>query len=66
MIELLFVVWLDASPTTCERRAMQFVDVSPMACAMGAQPLLAQWAEEHPGWQVRRWTCQPGNVRRDT
>lgn len=38
---------------------MQFSDVSLMACTLGAQPHLAQWINEHPGWQIQRWTCQP-------
>lgn len=59
MIELVFVVCLSASPTSCEDRAMQFSDVSLMACTLGAQPHLAQWINEHPGWQIQRWTCQP-------
>lgn len=26
-------------------------------CAMAAPPYFAQWTEEHPQWQVRRWRC---------
>ncbi len=65
MIELAFVVCLSASSTTCESRAMQFSDISVRACTMGAQPQLAQWVNEHPGWQVRRWTCQPFDASLD-
>ena len=59
MIELAFVVCLSTSPTTCEHRALQFTDVSVTTCTQGAQPQLAQWVNEHPGWQIQRWTCQP-------
>ena len=59
MIELAFVVCLSAAPTTCENRALQFTDLTPTACVMGAQPQLAQWVGEHPGWNIQRWSCRP-------
>ena len=59
MIEIMFVVCLSAEPTTCDSKAMQFSDMSMMSCAMCAQPLLAQWVNEHPDWEIQRWTCQP-------
>jgi hypothetical protein len=65
MIELVFVVCLSADPTTCERRALQFTDVSTTTCALGAQPELARWAGEHPGWRIQRWTCRPVALGRD-
>ncbi len=58
MIELVFVACLAATPTTCEERRMQYVNVSLMECMMGAQPQLAQWSETHPGWRVGRWQCR--------
>lgn len=57
MIELVFVVCLQSEPQICEERAMMFVDVTPMACMMGAQPQLAKWANEHPKWKVSGWKC---------
>lgn len=65
MIELIFVVCLSAVPTTCERRAMQFMDITVMTCNFGAQPELARWASEHPGWRIQRWTCQPAQPGTD-
>jgi hypothetical protein len=59
VIEIMFVVCLSAEPTTCNTKGMQFSDMSMMACMMCAQPLLAQWVEEHPGWEITRWACQP-------
>lgn len=59
MIELVFVVCLSAEPTVCERRSLQFSDLTTTSCVMGAQPQLAQWAGTHPGWLIQRWTCQP-------
>lgn len=59
MIELAFVVCLNAEPDTCEHRAMQFNDISVISCTLAAQPELARWVEEHPGWRIQRWTCRP-------
>jgi hypothetical protein len=59
MIELAFVACLNTSPTSCDDKALQFMDVSMMSCIMGAQPQLAKWVNEHPGWEIHRWTCQP-------
>lgn len=58
MIELIFVACLSAAPTTCERGALQFTDITVTACTFGAQPELARWAGEHPGWSIRRWSCR--------
>lgn len=31
--------------------------VTPLQCLMQSQTLLAKWSDEHPGWQVKRWSC---------
>jgi hypothetical protein len=28
---------------------------------MRAQPVVAQWAGDHPQWQIERWKCQPSS-----
>ena len=38
------------------------VNMDAMQCAMAAPPYFAQWAEEHPKWQIRRWKCQPSGL----
>ena len=65
MIELIFVACLHTAPDTCERQAMQFTDITARACTVGAPPHLAKWTEEHPGWRVTRWTCQPMGFEHD-
>lgn len=65
MIELVFVVCLSAAPANCERHAMQFADLTVMACMAGAQPQLARWVGDHPGWRIQRWTCQPLGTEHD-
>jgi hypothetical protein len=34
------------------------VDPSPMACMMAAQPLAAQYLEEHPAYRLSSWRCE--------
>lgn len=65
MTELLFVVCLAASPNVCEEQSMQYIAVTPRACLMQAQPQLARWAVEHPGWNVQRWSCRLARQGRD-
>ena len=63
MIELVFVACLLSAPERCEEKALLFADVTPMACMMGAQPQLAQWAETHPKWSIARWSCRLVDTR---
>ncbi len=32
-------------------------EVTMMTCLVAAQPELAKWANEHPGYVVKRWSC---------
>lgn len=63
--ELVFVVCLSTEPAVCESKVLQFSDTSVMVCVMSAQPVLAQWTSEHPGWTVQRWTCRPKGSERN-
>jgi len=58
MIELLFVACLSTAPDTCRERSLLYTDITPMTCAMGAQPELAKWVATHPNWTISRWKCQ--------
>ena len=31
-------------------------------CTMAAQPVVAQWAGDHPQWQIKGWKCQPSTL----
>jgi hypothetical protein len=65
MIELVFVACLTANSGHCEEKSMLFAEnLTPMACMMQAQPELAKWVNEHPKWQVSKWSCRSGNTRR--
>ena len=58
MVELVFVACLLSSQDECQDRSLLFADISPMVCMIQAQSQLAEWAEAHPGWTIRRWSCQ--------
>ena len=61
MIELAFIVCLIDSPDRCRDVGLTYSaeNLTPMQCVIRAQPELAKWANEHPGWQVKRFTCRP-------
>ena len=54
MVELVFLVCLEAAPKTCRTERLSFADVSSMTCLMGAPAQLASWSERHPGWRIER------------
>jgi hypothetical protein len=53
------LVCLVASPQTCreERIALSFEQHDPRMCMAGAVPVIAEWMEGRPEWQISRWTC---------
>jgi hypothetical protein len=61
MIELALIVCLSADPHKCKDVGLVYDSeaLTPMQCLMRAQPEIAKWAETHPRWQVKRWTCRP-------
>ena len=61
MIELLIVACLIDDPAQCKDIVLTYASesVTPLQCAMGAQPEIAKWITEHPRWQVARWSCRP-------
>lgn len=65
MIELIFVVCLSAQPSTCEEKALQFVDMPMMGCMTGGQAVLARWVNEHEGWEIQSWGCRHVRVGED-
>lgn len=58
MIVLAFVACLEATPEICRDRNLMFAEtMSPQQCLMRAQPELAKWCNEHPGWRIGSWRC---------
>lgn len=63
MISLVLVVCLSSSPVICRTEPQPFEGSSRMACMILGERLAADWIEEHPDWQVRRWHCMAGRLR---
>mgnify|MGYP001252801103 FL=1 len=63
MIALVVSACFLADPGLCRTFRMPLPDQqSAIDCAKSAVPFLPQWAEEHPGWQINRWSCADSNI----
>jgi hypothetical protein len=53
-----------AEPQRCEEFHMPFLRHTVVADCVTKQPTfeIVQWATEHPGWTVKKWTCGPPRV----
>ena len=60
VIELLLAVCLIDNPGNCKDVHLTYSAeaLTPMQCAMQAQPEIAKWIREHPGWVTKRYTCR--------
>lgn len=58
-MNLVLLVCLAASPETCreERLLVSYELVDARACMMGSAPIIAEWIDANPEWQVSRWKC---------
>jgi hypothetical protein len=65
MMWLVVMVCATSQPKLCEDQHFQFVwSGSLQQCAVAAQPYIAQWVGEHPGWAAMRWHCEhPGKQK---
>ncbi|HMK89090.1 MAG TPA: hypothetical protein VK446_05595 [Methylocystis sp.] len=59
LIQLVLTVCALAQPSVCEERRLTYSieSGSLFGCMMQAQPMIAQWAGEHPSLRVTRWRC---------
>ncbi len=58
-IDLIVVVCSVTNPNICREEHLMFQTLGSLnACAMQAQPYLAQWIGEHPSLHVVRWRCE--------
>ena len=61
MIALVISACLFADPTVCSSFRMPLSqEYDARRCSTEVIPLLPQWAEEHPGWQITKWSCNLG------
>jgi hypothetical protein len=59
MIELVLLVCLASNPTECHKEWPLFesTQTSMHACMFEGQRQAVQWAEAHPKYRVRKWSC---------
>lgn len=65
MIELVLVVCLAATPTSCREERPGFAGLSMTSCVMQGQMLVARWLTEHPFLTLSRWRCEPAAARQE-
>lgn len=57
-VELVFVVCLTSESGACREERHLFAEpATVMGCLVGAQPFMASWTEQNPGWAVSTWRC---------
>ncbi len=58
MIALIVSACFISDPDMCRAFQIPMPDqTNAFACVMSAPPMLPQWAEDHPGWTVTKWSC---------
>ena len=63
MITLIVSACLISDPQSCKTFRLPITDQeSTFSCIMAAPPLLPQWTDDHPGWQITKWTCGSSQV----
>jgi hypothetical protein len=62
MLALVVFACLTATPSECrDHRVPLDAAVDPTRCMLMALPFVAKWADEHPGWEVRKFECRPAS-----
>jgi hypothetical protein len=62
VVQLVLIYCLSKDALSCvERRPVLDMTPNPMACMMAAQPLAAQYLEEHPAYKLTSWRCEISN-----
>jgi hypothetical protein len=58
MLAIIISACLVHEPNVCKDYKVPLMfDVSSEMCMLHAPPHFAKWAEDHPGWQIKRWRC---------
>lgn len=58
LVDLIVLACTLANPNACHEYHVLFQSSGSLqSCMSQAQPYLAQWAGEHPAYQIRRWRC---------
>lgn len=60
MLTIVISACLLSDPNVCKEYKLPLDgDMDTTQCAMFAPPFLANWSNDHPQWQVKRWVCRP-------
>lgn len=63
MLEIALTVCSINLAAACKDVSLPYIDegqlTTPFACMMQAQGEIAKWAEYHPNYQIKSWTCVP-------
>jgi len=58
MLAIILSACLAHDPNVCKDYRISInPDLDLNTCMIDAPPHFAQWAEEHPGWTIKRWRC---------
>lgn len=61
MISLIISACIFSDPSACRTFRMPLSEQIEMrTCSTNVIPLLPQWADEHPGWRITKWSCNSG------
>lgn len=62
MLAIILSACMANDPSVCKDYKIPLAsDLDIGRCALYAPPHFAKWAEEHPGWSIRRWRCTSGS-----
>jgi hypothetical protein len=58
MVDLILLACALTNPSACREHHLLFQTAGTLqGCVFQAQPYLAQWAGDHPGFRVASWRC---------
>ena len=64
MLAIIISACMVNDPSVCRDYKIQIEEaMDATQCAMHAAPYFVPWADEHPGWEIKRWHC--GSVSED-
>jgi hypothetical protein len=61
VVQLVLIYCLSANPTACVEKRPLIEDLGGLsACMVAAQPIAAEFVNEHPAYHLVRWKCEIG------
>jgi hypothetical protein len=58
LVDLILLACSLVNPGACHEQHLLLQSAGSLhSCMMQAQPYLAQWVGDHPGYRVARWRC---------